>query len=153
MLLIKNGRVIDPASGTDAVHGRVDRWRVGSHGSAQDCAAARKSSPAEVLDATRLGLLRQGSLICIATCASRARKFPKQLKQERGRRRAEVLPLSAACPIPRRSTTMLSVRARSWTAPPRWPASGFGRSAPHQQAAAAKRWPKLPPCKTPESWP
>jgi dihydroorotase len=52
MLLIKNGRVVDPASGTDAVLDVLIEGDRISHTGAKLDASGKKSSPAEVIDAT-----------------------------------------------------------------------------------------------------
>jgi len=91
MLLIKNGRVLDPASRTDAaLDVLLDGERIVQVG------ASIAASDAEVLDAKGL-IVAPGLLIFTATCASRGRKCRKRLRQARARPPVEDLLRSAAC--------------------------------------------------------
>ena len=93
MLLIKNGRVLDPASNTDAsldilIDGRAhlaSRSRI-SH-----------ASPTPKFSTPPAWSSLPASLICTATCANPARRFPKPSRPARAPRHAAALRLCAPC--------------------------------------------------------
>ena len=102
MLLIRNGRVLDPASKTDAaldilIDGEQHRRTCRPAGRLTAREATRKFS-------TLTGLDRGARLYrhARATFASPARKTPKPSKPEHSPPRAADSPLSAACPTPSR---------------------------------------------------
>ena len=96
MLLIKNGRVMDPASGTDAtLDVLLDGGRIAQ-------IATNLSAPgAEVFNAAEL-IVAPGfiDLHCHLRTWLPSTRFPKPSRQERVPQLAEVLRLCAACRIP-----------------------------------------------------
>ena len=92
MLLIKNGRVLDPASKTDArLDVLIDKGRI---------AKSPPESPFPMLwsSTRRIASSRQASSTSIATCASPARRFPRQSNPAHNPPRAEGSPRFVPCP-------------------------------------------------------
>ena len=109
-LLLKDGRVIDPANGRDgdvrrAHRGRADRAR--RHGT------CRPTGAEVVRGAARLGRDARASSTSTCTCASPGRSTRRRSRPARRRPWPAGSPRSPACPTPTRSTTTPASRSSS----------------------------------------
>ncbi len=103
MLWIKNGRVIDPATSTDAaLDVLIDGENIVALRHARRYFATRREAR-RIRLAKQLtppaGSSRPASSICIATCANPAAKLPKQLLPALAPPRAEDSPQFVPCRI------------------------------------------------------
>jgi dihydroorotase len=97
MLLIKNGRVIDPASGTDAKRDIwIDGTRIARIAPAEDTGDSRVSPNGETLDATGL-IVAPGFIDLHCHLREPGGESSETIEQEPVQRRAGASPQYARC--------------------------------------------------------
>ena len=109
-LLIRNGRVVDPANGTDAVPGRPDRGR--PHPAGRPRAQGARGRPRPSTPPARSSARASSTSTC--TCASPASSTRRRSRPARAPPPRAASPRWPAWPTPSRSTTTARSPTTSW---------------------------------------